>query len=144
MDHVKNAQIKIIDFNHSRMFKLDDSPYLIRRRYCELRTDVTEDEVWQEMSDLGSPQIWLPSPSGTSEGSHQRLSMSKRMPPSVNNGTAPDPRMNTGPGRRFWMFSPRVGTPIYRAPEIVQRTQMYSESIDLWSAGCCIYFMLVG
>ena len=58
MDHVKNAQIKIIDFNHSRMFKLDDSPYLIRRRYCELRTDVTEDEVWQEMSDLGSPQIW--------------------------------------------------------------------------------------
>jgi len=42
------------------------------------------------------------------------------------------------------MFSPRVGTPIYRAPEMIQRGQMYSESIDLWSAGCCIYFMLVG
>ena len=126
------------------MFKLDDSPYRIRRRCRDLRTDVTEDEVWQEMSDLGSPQIWQPSPLKTSAGNQQRLSMSKLMQPSVNKGTASDPRMNTGPGRRFWMFSPRVGTPIYRAPEIVQRAQMYSESIDLWSAGCCIYFMLVG
>mmetsp|Transcript_26787 Transcript_26787/g.31460 ORF Transcript_26787/g.31460 Transcript_26787/m.31460 type:complete len:158 (-) Transcript_26787:635-1108(-) len=47
-------------------------------------------------------------------------------------------------GMRFKMFSPRVGTPIYRAPEILQRGQMYSESIDLWSVGCSIYFMLVG
>jgi len=47
-------------------------------------------------------------------------------------------------GMRFKMFSPRVGTPIYRAPEILQRGQMYSESIDLWSIGCSIYFMLVG
>lgn len=51
---------------------------------------------------------------------------------------------NRGPGMRFKMFSPRVGTPIYRAPEILHRGQMYSESIDLWAAGCCIYFMLVG
>ena len=42
------------------------------------------------------------------------------------------------------MFTPRVGTHIYRAPEILNRGQMYNESIDLWSAGCCIYFMLVG
>lgn len=42
------------------------------------------------------------------------------------------------------MFSPKVGTPIYRAPEMIYRGQMYSESIDLWSVGCCIYFMLVG
>lgn len=42
------------------------------------------------------------------------------------------------------MFSPRVGTPIYRAPEMVHRGQMYSESIDLWAAGACIYFMLTG
>ena len=45
---------------------------------------------------------------------------------------------------RFKMFSPRVGTPIYRAPEILQRGQMYSESVDVWAAGCCVYFMLVG
>ena len=50
----------------------------------------------------------------------------------------------SGPGHRFKMFSPRVGTPIYRAPEILHRGQMYSESIDLWAAGCCICFMLVG
>jgi len=50
----------------------------------------------------------------------------------------------SGPGHRFKMFSPRVGTPIYRAPEILHRGQMYSESIDLWAAGCCIYYMLVG
>lgn len=42
------------------------------------------------------------------------------------------------------MFTPRVGTHIYRAPEILSRGQIYNESIDLWSAGCCIYFMLVG
>lgn len=47
-------------------------------------------------------------------------------------------------GQRFKMFSPKVGTPIYRAPEMIYRGQMYSESIDLWSVGCCIYFMLVG
>ena len=50
----------------------------------------------------------------------------------------------SAPGQRYKMFSPRVGTPIYRAPEMIQRGQMYSESIDLWSAGCSIYFMLVG
>lgn len=27
---------------------------------------------------------------------------------------------------------------------MLQRCQMYSESIDLWAVGCCIYFMLVG
>lgn len=48
------------------------------------------------------------------------------------------------PGKRFRMFSPRVGTPIYRAPELYKYGQIYSESIDLWGAGCCIYFMLVG
>ena len=42
------------------------------------------------------------------------------------------------------MFSPRIGTPLYRAPEIVNRGLLYSESVDIWSAGCCIYFMLVG
>lgn len=47
-------------------------------------------------------------------------------------------------GQRYKMFSPRIGTPIYRAPDILQRSEKYTESIDMWSAGCCIYFMLVG
>ena len=55
MDQVMNAQLKIIDFNHSRMFKLEDSPYKIRKRCQDLRIDVTEEEVWQEMSNLNSP-----------------------------------------------------------------------------------------
>ena len=48
----------------------------------------------------------------------------------------------TKPGLRYKMFSPRVGTPIYRAPEMLTRD--YSENIDNWSCGCIIYFMLVG
>ena len=62
----------------------------------------------------------------------------------LNNNNTSSSMANRGPGMRFKMFSPRVGTPIYRAPEILHRGQMYSESIDLWAAGCCIYFMLVG
>ena len=46
------------------------------------------------------------------------------------------------PGHRYKMFSPRVGTPIYRAPEILAMD--YSEKVDLWSLGGVIYFMLVG
>ena len=57
-------------------------------------------------------------------------------------------KISMGPGnrlgQRFKMFSPRVGTPIYRAPEILHRGQMYSEAVDLWAVGCCLYFMLVG
>ena len=63
MDHVMNAQLKIIDFNHSRMFRLNDSPFSIRKRRRALgTTNQTEEEFWTEMSELPSPQIWQKSP----------------------------------------------------------------------------------
>ena len=58
MAQIVKAQLKIIDFNHSRMFNLDDSPFRIRQRRRTLRQDITDEEVWQEMSELPSPQIW--------------------------------------------------------------------------------------
>ena len=58
MEHITKAQLKIIDFNHSRMFNLDDSPFRVRKRRRTLREDITDEEVWQEMSELPSPQIW--------------------------------------------------------------------------------------
>lgn len=55
MAQIVKAQLKIIDFNHSRMFNLDDSPFRIRQRRRTLRQDITDEEVWQEMSELPSP-----------------------------------------------------------------------------------------
>lgn len=43
MDHIKNAHLKIIDFNHSRMFNLDDSPIKIRQRNLRLSDTMTEE-----------------------------------------------------------------------------------------------------
>lgn len=40
------------------------------------------------------------------------------------------------------MFSPRVGTPMYRAPDIITRKKLYTESVDLWGVGCVLYFLL--
>ncbi len=33
-------------------------------------------------------------------------------------------------------YSPRVGTPSYKAPEVILRTPYYDFSVDLWSIGC--------
>ena len=46
MEHIARAQLKIIDFNHSRMFNLDDSPFRIRKRRRTTREDMTDDDVW--------------------------------------------------------------------------------------------------
>lgn len=46
MEHIARAQLKIIDFNHSRMFNLDDSPFRIRKRRRTVREDMTDDDVW--------------------------------------------------------------------------------------------------
>lgn len=41
--------------------------------------------------------------------------------------------------------STRIGTPIYRAPEICSmRYEYYTQAIDLWGIGCTIYLLLVG
>lgn len=78
MARVTGCQLKIIDFNHSLMFNLENYP------------------------------------------------------------------QDTTLGQRFEMEKEKVGTPLYRAPEMLRFGKTYSESIDLWSAGCCIYFMLTG
>lgn len=37
------------------------------------------------------------------------------------------------------------GTPNYMAPEIVDKNvAFYNEAVDIWSLGCCFYYMLVG
>ncbi len=33
-------------------------------------------------------------------------------------------------------YSPRVGTPSYKAPEMILQTSYYDFSVDLWSIGC--------
>ena len=33
-----------------------------------------------------------------------------------------------------------LGTPLYMAPELVKHTK-YSEKVDVWSLGCCLYYL---
>jgi len=140
MNHIKESQLKIIDFNHSRMFCLDDSPFRIRKRRRSTNANMTEMQVWQEMIELPSPMLQPKSP--TEDTPMASFQLMAQRPAEVNQPATVI--QNLPAGQRFKMFSPRVGTPMYRAPEILKRGQMYSESIDLWSAGCCIYYMLVG
>ena len=58
MEKITKSQLKIIDFNHSRMFTLDDSPFIRRKEKINERKSLTEDELWQEMIDLPSPARW--------------------------------------------------------------------------------------
>lgn len=37
-----------------------------------------------------------------------------------------------------------VGTPLTNAPEIIFKHRSYTSLTDLWSIGCCYYFMLFG
>ena len=73
MNHISKCELKIIDFNHSRMFNLDDSPFRVRQRTRILRDKMTEDEVWQEMSELPSPMIFNKSPEKTFENSSSNI-----------------------------------------------------------------------
>ena len=46
MGHIMESQLKIIDFNHSRMFNLDDSPFRVRQRHARRmkeKEDMTDD-----------------------------------------------------------------------------------------------------
>merc|ERR1719183_1771430 len=38
----------------------------------------------------------------------------------------------------------RNGTPVYMAPEMIQRREGYSYPVDVWSLGVLIYAMLTG
>ena len=46
MEQITRSHLKIIDFNHSRMFNLDDSPFRIRQRRRTIREDQTDEDVW--------------------------------------------------------------------------------------------------
>lgn len=38
-----------------------------------------------------------------------------------------------------------TGSPLYQAPEMIEGTgSYYDEKVDMWSAGCIIYFMCTG
>ena len=46
--------------------------------------------------------------------------------------------------QQFDLTSARVGTHMYRAPEMVSRKKTFSYAIDGWGLGCTLYFLLVG
>ncbi len=37
-----------------------------------------------------------------------------------------------------------TGFPHYRAPELVEAQGEYSENVDIWSTGACLYYMISG
>lgn len=41
-------------------------------------------------------------------------------------------------------YSPEVASLCYRAPELLEKTNMYSTAADMWAAGCCIAEMATG
>jgi serine/threonine protein kinase len=41
-------------------------------------------------------------------------------------------------------MSTKTGFLQFRAPELVENNGSYGESVDVWSAGVCLYFMLTG
>ena len=49
MEHIMESQLKIIDFNHSRMFNLDDSPFRVRysSRFMESKVKLSDEQMWQ-------------------------------------------------------------------------------------------------
>lgn len=64
MARVTGCQLKIIDFNHSRMFNLDDSPIRIRRTRSNIQSDLTDSEAWRKIADLPSPAVPYPKKDG--------------------------------------------------------------------------------
>lgn len=46
-------------------------------------------------------------------------------------------------GKKFKMMT-STGFEKYRAPELVLASGAYTENIDIWSAGACLYFMISG
>lgn len=53
------SQLKIIDFNHSRMFNLDDSPFRVRysSRFMESKVKLSDEQMWQQVCELPSPML---------------------------------------------------------------------------------------
>ncbi len=53
------------------------------------------------------------------------------------------PFLNDSPAQ-FDLKTARVGTPMYRAPELIARGKKFSFAVDVWGIGCTLYYMLVG
>ena len=49
MERIARSQLKIIDFNQSRIFELDDSPFIRRKHRLSQVESMTEEQVWQNM-----------------------------------------------------------------------------------------------
>ena len=45
---------------------------------------------------------------------------------------------------QFELMTARVGTPMYRAPELIARSKQFSFAVDVWGIGCTLYYLLVG
>lgn len=74
MASLQGCQLKVIDFNHSRMFTLDDSPIRVRRlRAFSKEDELTEQEKWQRIGELQSPAI-------PSSQAHRAAALSRPQP----------------------------------------------------------------
>lgn len=60
MARVLGCHLKIIDFNHSRMFNLADSPIRIQCSRTNLKANLTDQEAWKTLAEQPSPA--LPNP----------------------------------------------------------------------------------
>lgn len=66
MARLKGCQLKIIDFNHSKMFNPDDSPVRVRMARAFFKeTELTEEQKWKKLSEIPSPGLPVYSSNGS-------------------------------------------------------------------------------
>jgi len=53
MEQISHCQLKVIDFNHARMFQLEDSPFRLHHKRKNLPENLTDCQIWKEMSGVG-------------------------------------------------------------------------------------------